>query len=99
MDVRRAASIALMIFSWAFRLAAIALAAIVVLQCFSGMTLRWNLVDLVIDISRALPKAISGYGLVTTPFGGVFRFDFAFVAACLFACDYLCQRVAHALRR
>lgn len=96
---RRAGAVALAIVAWACRLAAIALCAITVILCFSGLSARLDMVGLVVDLSRALPTAIAGYGLITTPFGGVFRFDFALVAGILFLSDHLCSRASLALRR
>ena len=48
-DSRRAGAIALMVLAWAFRLCAIALCGLIVVLCFSGLSARLDLVDLVID--------------------------------------------------
>ena len=45
-----------------------------------------------------LPSLIAGYGLIPSPFGGVFRFDFALSAALLFLIDYALQRAIFKLR-
>lgn len=98
MDLRRAGAIVLSIVAIALRLCAIAMCAITVVLCFSGLSARLNMVGFVVDLSRAMPAVIAGYGVITTPFGGVFRLDFALVAAVLFLLDYVCCRVSRALR-
>lgn len=98
MDVRRAAAVALTLISYALRVLAIAMCALVVVLCFSGLAARIGIVGLVTDLSRAIPQVIAGYGVISSPFGGVFRLDFTIVAVILFLLDYLCARIAHALR-
>ena len=98
MGSRKAAAISLAVLSVAFRIAGILMAALTVMLCFPGVSARLNLVGFVIDLSRSLPDPISGYGLVTSPFGGVFRLDFALVACFLLVLDYICQRASRALR-
>lgn len=98
MDARRAGAIAAGILSIACRLLAIALCALTVLLCFSGVSARLGIVTFVVDLTRTLPDLIAGYGLIPTPFGGVFRFDFLLVALVLFAVDYAFARLARALR-
>lgn len=93
MDLRRAGAIVLSIVAIALRLC-----AITVVLCFSGLSARLNMVGFVVDLSRAMPAVIAGYGVITTPFGGVFRLDFALVAAVLFLLDYVCCRASRALR-
>ena len=46
----------------------------------------------------ALPSAIAGYGVITSPFGGVFRLDYAIVAVILFVADYLLTRASRRVR-
>ena len=98
MDLHRAAAIACSILAYILRALAIALGILTVILCFPSIGARLNLTGLVIDLTRALPDVISGYGLITSPFGGVFRFDFAFTMLVLFALDYLFQRISHSLR-
>ena len=43
-------------------------------------------------------NGFAGYGLIPTPFGGVFRFDFAVVAAVCFFVDYLLGRISQTIR-
>ncbi len=99
MNARNAGAVALNILSYILRLCGIALCALVIVLCFSGLAARLDIVRLVVDISRAIPEAIAGYGLVATPFGGVFRLDFALMAAACYALDYACLRASRALRR
>lgn len=98
MEWRRALAIALHIFSFILRLAAIALCAVTVLLCFPGAVSSLGLVGVVVDLSHALPSAIAGYGVIVSPFGGVFRFDYVIMAVVLFAVDAICARVARRLR-
>ena len=98
MDARKAGAVALMILSYAFRVLAIAMCALTVLLCFGGMATRLNIATAVIDLSRALPDIIAGYGVIASPLGGVFRLDFAITAVALFALDYACARAARMLR-
>ena len=98
MDSRNAAAVTLSVLSWAFRLVAIALSIIVIVLCFSGLVAKLNIVGLVVDLSRARPAAIAGWGVIASPFGGVFRFDFALVALTCFVLDYVCQRVSRMVR-
>lgn len=94
----RAGAIAFEVAAWVCRLCAIALCALTVALCFSGLTAKLNVVGLVVDLSRALPSAIAGYGVMTSPFGGVYRLDFAAVAFALFLIDYACMRASRAMR-
>lgn len=98
MDARRAAAVALNIISYAFRIAGILLCVLTVILCFSGLVGRLGLVQFTVDLSRALPSVIAGWGVIASPFGGVFRFDFALVAAALYLLDFICARSARALR-
>ena len=98
MDARRAGAVALTLLSYAFRILAILGCVLTVLLCFGGLATRLNIASAVIDLSQALPSVIAGYGVVASPFGGVFRLDFALTAVALFALDYICARAARALR-
>ena len=98
MQLRRAGAIALSILGVGLRVLGIVFGALTVLLCFPSVAQRLNIQGLVIDLSQALPDVIEGYGLITSPFGGVFRLDFLLAMIGLFLLDYLCLRVAHALR-
>ena len=98
MDLRRAAAVATAVLSYIFRACALVLGALTVLLCFPSVAARMGLTNFVIDLSSALPDVIEGYGLITSPFGGVFRFDFALTMLVLFALDYLFPRISHSLR-
>ena len=41
---------------------------------------------------------IAIYGVITSPFGGVFRLDYAIVAVILFVADYLLTRASRRVR-
>lgn len=98
MEARNAAAVALTIIAYALRICAIALCLIVIILCFSGLVARLGLMGLVIDLSRALPQSIAGWGVIATPFGGVFRLDFAIIAALMFIFDFACVRAARQIR-
>ena len=63
-----------------------------------GLTAKLQIVGFVVELSRALPSAIAGYGVITSPFGGVFRLDYAIVAVILFVADYLLTRASRRVR-
>ena len=92
MDLRRAGAVALTVFSYIARVCAILLGLLTVLLCFPGVAVRLNIMGLVMDLTQALPDVIAGYGLITSPFGGVFRFDFALAMVFLLVVDYAAQR-------
>lgn len=98
MDSRRAAAIALTVVGMACRVIALVLCALTVALCFNGVATKLNIVMFVVELTQTLPDVIAGYGLIATPFGGVFRFDFACMAIVFFALDYLCARCARTLR-
>lgn len=98
MDARRAGAVALTLLSYAFRVLAILACILTVFLCFGGLATRLNIASAVVDLSQVLPAVIAGYGVVASPFGGVFRLDFALTAMVLFALDYICARAARALR-
>lgn len=98
MGTRKAAAIALSIIGIAFRAIAIILCVLTVALCFNGVTAKFNIVGLIVDITRALPDVIAGYGLIPTPLGGVFRLDFALMAVISFLLDYVCARLSRLMR-
>lgn len=98
MDSRRALAVALALLGLAFRLFALFLCALTVVLCFNGVATMLGIVNLVVDLTRTLPDVIAGYGLIPTPFGGVFRFDFAVVAVMCFFVDHLLGRISRTVR-
>ncbi len=94
----RAFALAASILAVILRIFGIALCVLTVVLCFAGAAARLSIVGLVVDLSRMLPDVIAGYGVMTTPFGGVFRLDFAIMAVVFFAADYLLCRLSRALR-
>ena len=73
MNSRKATAVAMSIIAIACRICGIFMSAMTVLLCFSGLTAKLQIVGFVVELSRALPSAIAGYGVITSPFGGVFR--------------------------
>ena len=92
MNSRKAAAVAMSIIAIACRICGIFMSAMTVLLCFSGLTAKLQIVGF------ALPNAIAGYGVITSPFGGVFRLDYAIVAVILFVIDYLLTRASRRVR-
>ncbi len=98
MDSRKALAVALTLLGFAFRLFALVLCALTVTLCFNGVATMLGIVTFVVDLTQALPDIIAGYGLIPTPFGGVFRFDFAVMAVVCFALDYALARISRSIR-
>lgn len=98
MDARRAAAVALYVVAVALRLFGIFMCAVTIILCFSGLVAALGLVGFVVDLSRAVPDVISGYGVIPSPFGGVFRLDFAIIALASLALDYGLSRASRAIR-
>ena len=98
MDYRKAVAIACSLVSWICRIAGIVLSVVTVILCFGGIAARLGLVSYVIEFSRLLPDVIAGYGVLPTPFGGVFRMDFAISAFVLFAVDIAAQHISEGVR-
>ena len=98
MDSRKALAVALTLLGFAFRLFALVLCALTVILCFNGVATMLGIVTFVVDLTQALPDIIAGYGLIPTPFGGVFRFDFAVMAVACFALDYALARISRSIR-
>lgn len=98
MNSRKATAVAMSIIAIACRICGIFMSAITVLLCFSGLTAKLQIVGFVVELSRALPSAIAGYGVITSPFGGVFRLDYAIVAVVLFVIDHLLTRASRRVR-
>ena len=91
MDARKALAVALNILAYILRFCAIVLCVLVIILCFSGMVSR-------LGLSRALPQVIAGWGVIASPFGGIFRLDFTIVAAVCFLLDFICVRISRSLR-
>ena len=89
MNSRKAAAVALYVLAIVCRVCGVFMSAMCVLLCFSGLTAKLKIVGFVVELSRALPSVIAGYGVITSPFGGVFRFDYALVVVVFFVVDYL----------
>ena len=66
--------------------------------CFNGLAARLGLWSAASAVALALPEAIAGFGVIATPFGGVFRTDFLIAALGLFLADHLCSLLAGLLR-
>ncbi len=98
MDVRKAGAIACNVLSIVARLCGIVLCIFTIMLCFPGLIAKLKLVDIVFDLAGALPSIIAGYGLIPSPMGGVFRFDFALTAAIFLLLDYALQLASRKLR-
>lgn len=83
---------------FAFRFAGWALVALVVVDLFLTGPARTAVLPLNTLLSRAIPEAISGSFVISTPLGGAFRGDFALVAVLFFLIDWVFCKIASSLR-
>lgn len=83
---------------FAFRVAAWAVCALVVADIFLTGPARSAVLPLNTLLARATPEAISGSLVISTPFGGAFRGDFAIVAVLFFLIDWVFCKIASSLR-
>ncbi len=83
---------------FAFRVAAWAVCALVVADIFLTGPARSAVLPLNTLLARAIPEAISGSLVISTPFGGAFRGDFAIVAVLFFLIDWVFCKIASSLR-
>ena len=94
MPVRNAAHIFLRIIALALRAGALVLCALTACLTTSSLAALPPVAELAVQLAYALPAAVAGYGLIASPFGGVFRLDFALLAALLFLLDFGCSWAA-----
>ena len=94
MQVRSAVYIVLTLLSWGIRLCAVGVCALTAALCFSALSGLGPVAALSAQLAYALPARVAGYGLIASPFGGVFRLDFAILAAVLFLLDFACSWAA-----
>lgn len=106
MNFYKAGALALNFIAVLFRIMGIIMCALTCVLCFGRLSimltipaLNVSVYSIALEISCVVPKAIAGYGVISTPMGGVFRVDFALCAAVLFLLDYLFMRLACALRK
>lgn len=96
--MNRVASTLLYVLAWIFRICAWVVCAITILSCFN-LIYRFAPVASVLGVVQgATPGVLVGRLSLETPFGGLFRGDFAVVALCLFVLDWVCLRVSANLR-
>ena len=98
MNSRRAAAVAMSVLAVVCRICGVFMTLMTVMLCFSGIAAKLQIVGFIVELSRSLPAAIAGYGVITSPFGGVFRFDYAIVAIVFFVIDYALTRVSRSVR-
>lgn len=98
MNSRKAAAVAMSVLAIVCRVCGVFMTLMTVMLCFSGIAAKLQIVGFIVELSRALPAAIAGYGVITSPFGGVFRFDYALVAIIFFALDYILTRASRSVR-
>ncbi|MBP3893714.1 MAG: hypothetical protein J6D34_06700 [Atopobiaceae bacterium] len=91
-------SIALWLAGFAMRLAAIGLSLLVLGSAFLTGSLRSRLLGILNLTPLLIPNALFGQFVYETPFGGVFRGDFAIASIILFCADYFCMRFSTSLR-
>lgn len=80
------------------RVCAIA-ASVVVMAATLGLATRLPVLGQIYHLLMVLtPPGVFGILCVATPFGGMFRGDFAVVSVALFVIDWVCLRIAASLR-
>ena len=94
----RGAAHVLRVVALACRVAAWALVALTVADAFLGVGARTWLLSVNGAVSRLVPGPLAGLFVFQTPFGGVFRGDFALLAIILLVIDWLLVRVSASLR-
>lgn len=87
----------LLLVSWALRLAALGLVALVVVNCLT-MGNRVAIMRITAQVAQLLPRSLAGLYVIDSPFGGVFRGDFAIAAVVLFVLDWIVARIRRRLR-
>ncbi len=88
----------LLLLAWIFRLAALAMVVLVILNGLSLPVFRSTLATVTDVITSYLPWRNVGLLAVDTPFGGVLRGDLSLIALFLFVMDWLLCRSRRALR-
>ncbi|QWT17027.1 hypothetical protein KPC83_04015 [Collinsella sp. zg1085] len=99
MHAYKAGALVLACIAWICRILAQLTAALIVVMCFAGLSVKLGLAGFIVELSASLPPLLAGYGLISTPFGGVFRFDIACLVVILCLIDYVCLRIAAQLRK
>lgn len=92
------ASSLLVVVAVALRLVAILLCCLVVADALFAGEFRVALLGLNGTLTSLIPAPLSGSCVFQTPFGGVFRGDFAIAAIMLFVIDWLISRASTSLR-
>lgn len=94
---RRVVSGLLVVLACAARIVAILLVVLVVCDALFSGEFRTALLGLNGTLTSLLPSPLSGSFVLSTPFGGVFRGDFAIAAIMLFVIDWLVTRASASL--
>ena len=93
-----AAATALKVVAIVLRICAAALCALVVADAFFAGPGRGALLGVNGLVTQLIPAPLSGILVVSTPFGGVYRGDFAIAAIIVFVIDWLLTRASASLR-
>ena len=88
----------LLLVAWAFRLCALAMFALVMLNVLSISPIRSYVTQVTDLVTSYFPWRKVGLLSVDTPFGGVFRGDMALLTLLLFVLDWLVCRLRTKLR-
>lgn len=80
------------------RLCAYLAVLVVVVGCFGGVARIPHLGSATSFLMSLTPPSLLGLLSIRTPFGGLFRGDFALLACALFFLDWLCLRIRSSLR-
>lgn len=97
-DLEQIVSKILLAASWLFRVLAYVAVAVVIGSTF-GLNARFPLLNSASGLVMTLtPPFFRGAFALLSPFGGVFRGDFAITSIMLFALDWICTRISSSLR-
>ncbi|MBS5449683.1 MAG: hypothetical protein KHY83_01220 [Coriobacteriia bacterium] len=95
--MRHALSVALYVLACALLVGSLLMLLLVVTLLFAGVALTLGITPLAIEITRAIPASLAMFGVVASPFGGVFRTDFLIVAVVLLVAAKIAHRLAKGL--
>lgn len=95
--MRRIVSLALYVVACALLVCCLLVLALTLVLLFSQVALALGAASLAMSLTRALPAWLAMFGVVASPFGGVFRTDFLIVVVVLLVAAKLVHRLAKGL--
>ncbi len=96
---RRIISLILYIIACACVVVSIVLLLVTAALLVSDVAVTLRVAPLALDITRLLPDFLQYWSVISSPFGGVFRTDFAVVALVFFILAALIRRIARRVKK